>query len=58
MLKFAKSIERPDADEYEVARKLKTLRGIQAKGEVITKKVPKLSEEYSLENASVSTDAG
>ncbi|MBQ8887158.1 MAG: DEAD/DEAH box helicase [Candidatus Gastranaerophilales bacterium] len=50
VLKFAKSIERPDADEYEVARKLKTLRGIQAKGEVITKKVPKLSEEYSLEN--------
>ena len=49
VLAFAKSIERPDADEYEVARKLKTLRGVQAKGDVITKKVPKLSEEYSLD---------
>lgn len=50
ILEFAQSVERPDADEYEVARTLKTLKGIQTKGEIVTKKVPKLTDEYSLEN--------
>lgn len=50
VLEFAQSVERPDADEYEIARKLKTLRDIHSKGEIITKRVPKITEEYSIEN--------
>ena len=49
VLKFAESVERPDADEYETARRLKTLKKSAFMHETITKKVPKLTDEYSLD---------
>ena len=50
VLAFAQNIEPPKADEYVIARKLKELRAINSKHEVLTTKVSHLSEEYSLPN--------
>ena len=53
VLAFAENIETPKADEYGIARKLKELRAINDKHEILTTKVSKLSEEYSLQNIAI-----